>query len=172
MSANWYKEQPKNRNFLSPIGFKLKLERFEGVDFFCQSANIPDIQMPYTDVPTRFRNVPIIPGGGVTFGDLNVRFIIDEDLVNYHSIYRWIRQNGRADRDVDTPAEPQYSNGIVEVTTSSMNTNFVVEYVNMFPINLSNIVFDASAGDIEYITADVTFKYQQFNLRNKDNKLL
>jgi len=172
MSAEWYKEQPKNRNFLSPIGFKLKLERFEGVDFFCQSANIPDIQMPFTDVPTRFRNVPIVPGGGVTFGDLSVRFIIDEDLVNYHSIYKWIRQNGRADRDVDTPDEPQYSNGIVEVTTSNMNTNFVVEYVNMFPINLSNIVFDASAGDIEYITADVTFKYQQFNLRNKNSQLL
>ena len=172
MSAEWYKEQPQNRNFLSPIGFKLKLERFEGVDFFCQSANIPDIQMPFTDVPTRFRNVPIVPGGGVTFGDLSVRFIIDEDLVNYHSIYKWIRQNGRADRDVDTPDEPQYSNGIIEVTTSNMNTNFVVEFVNMFPINLSNIVFDASAGDIEYITADVTFKYQQFNLRNKNSQLL
>jgi hypothetical protein len=172
MAADWYKEQPKNRNFLSPIGFKLKLENFEGVDFFCQTANIPDIQMPFTDVPTRFRNVPIVPGGGVTFGDLNVRFIIDEDLVNYHSIYKWIRQNGRADRDIDTPDEPQYSNGIIEVTTSSMNTNFVVEYVNMFPINLSNIVFDSSVGDIEYITADVTFKYQQFNLRNKNSQLL
>lgn len=172
MSAEWYKEQPKNRNFLSPIGFKLKLELFEGVDFFCQSANIPDINMPYTDVPTRFRNLPIIPGGGVTFGDLNLRFIIDEDLVNYNSIYKWIRSNGRADRDVDTPNEAQYSNGIVEVTTSNMNTNFVVEYVNLFPISLSNIVFDASVGTIDYITADVTFKYQQFNLRNKNSQLV
>ena len=172
MSAEWYKEQPKNRNFLSPIGFKLKLELFEGVDFFCQSANIPDINMPYTDVPTRFRNVPVIPGGGVTFGDLNLRFIIDEDLVNYNSIYKWIRSNGRADRDIDTPNEAQYSNGIVEVTTSNMNTNFVVEYVNLFPISLSNIVFDASVGTIDYITADVTFKYQQFNLRNKNSQLV
>jgi hypothetical protein len=172
MSAEWYKEQPKNRNFLSPIGFKLKLELFEGVDFFCQSANVPDVNMPFTDVPTRFRNLPVIPGGGVTFGDLSVRFIIDEDLVNYNSIYKWIRQNGRADRDIDTPNEPQYSNGILEITTSNMNTNFVVEFVNMFPISLSNIVFDASVGNIEYITADVTFKYQQFNLRNKNSQLV
>ena len=172
MSAEWYKEQPKNRNFLSPIGFKLKLELFEGVDFFCQSANVPDINMPFTDVPTRFRNLPVIPGGGVTFGDLNIRFIIDEDLVNYNSIYKWIRSNGRADRDIDTPNEPQYSNGIVEITTSNMNTNFVVEFVNMFPISLSNIVFDASVGSIEYITADVTFKYQQFNLRNKNSQIV
>ena len=73
MPANWYKEQPKNRNFLTPTGFKLKLEKFEGVDFFCQSANLPDVQMPFTEVPTRFRDFPIIPGGGITYGDLVVR---------------------------------------------------------------------------------------------------
>ena len=31
--ADWYKEQPSNRNFLNPIGFILELEKFEGVDF-------------------------------------------------------------------------------------------------------------------------------------------
>ena len=63
--AEWYKEQPTNRNFLNPIGFILKLEKFEGVDFFCQSANLPDINMPTTQVASQFRNLPIIPGGGV-----------------------------------------------------------------------------------------------------------
>ena len=32
--ADWYKEQPTNRNFLNPIGFILELEKFAGVDFF------------------------------------------------------------------------------------------------------------------------------------------
>ena len=75
MSAQWYKEQPTNRNFLNPIGFLLKLEKFDGVDFFCQNANVPDIQMPVTEVPSPFRNIPIIPGGGVAFGDFSVTFI-------------------------------------------------------------------------------------------------
>ena len=43
MAANWYKEQPQNRNFLTPVGFKLDLELFAGVDFFCQSASIPEM---------------------------------------------------------------------------------------------------------------------------------
>ena len=59
--ADWYKEQPSNRNFLNPIGFILELEKFEGVDFFCQSANLPDITMPSTQVASQFRNLPIIP---------------------------------------------------------------------------------------------------------------
>ena len=80
MSAEWYKEQPKNRNFLNPIGYLLKLEKYEGTDFFCQTANIPDISMPVTEIGSQFRNLPIIPGGGVEFGDFSVRFIVDEDL--------------------------------------------------------------------------------------------
>ena len=87
MPAEWYKEQPKNRNFLSPIGFKFNLELFKGVDFFCQSASIPEISMPFAEVPTPFRNIPIAPSGGVTFGDLNIRFIIDEDMENYLAIH-------------------------------------------------------------------------------------
>ena len=69
MAAEWYKKQPKNRNFLSPAGFKLNLEKFEGTDFFCQKVNLPDISVPFTEVPTRFRSFPVIAGGGVTFGN-------------------------------------------------------------------------------------------------------
>ena len=66
MAAEWYKEQPKNRNFLNPVGFLLKLEKFEGTDFFCQSANIPDISMPTTEVPTRFLGTFLLSLGVVS----------------------------------------------------------------------------------------------------------
>ena len=52
MAAEWINEQPKNRNFLVPVGFKLDLEIFHGVDFFCQSASIPDLSMPFAEVQT------------------------------------------------------------------------------------------------------------------------
>ena len=94
MAANWYKEQPTNRNFLNPVGFQLKLEKFAGVDFFCQSASIPDISMPFAEVNTPFRNIPIAGSGGVDFSDLQLTFIIDEELKNYISIHNWIRKFG------------------------------------------------------------------------------
>ena len=76
MAAEWLSQQPINRNFLQPIGFKLSLEKFPGVDFFCQSASIPDISMPYAEVPTPYRNIPIAGSGGVTFGDFSVEKIL------------------------------------------------------------------------------------------------
>ena len=169
MSAQWYKEQPSNRNFLNPIGYLLKLEKFEGVDFFCQTANIPDVSMPTTEVSSPFRNLPIIPSGGVTFGDFSVRFIVDEDLVNYNSIHAWMRDNGNADQMARTTAEADiYTNGQLHIVTSAYNPAFIVEFRDIFPVSLSGLQFDATMTDVEYITAEVTFKHQQFFLRNKN----
>ena len=173
MSAEWYKEQPSNRNFLNPIGYLLKLEKFAGVDFFCQSANVPDVSMPVTEVPTRFRSLPIIPGGGVTFGDFTVRFIVDEDLVNYNSIHKWMRDNGNADQmQRDTTESDIYCNGQLHIVTSAYNPAFVVDFKNLFPVALTNLQFDATVGDVEYITAEVTFKHQQFFINDKNMKPL
>ena len=171
MSAEWYKEQPKNRNFLNPIGYLLKLDKFEGVDFFCQSANVPDITMPTTEVASPFRNLPIIPGGGVSFGDFVVRFIVDEDLLNYNSIHSWIRDNGNADQMArKTSTEDIYTNAQLHIATSQYNPAFIVDFRNIFPVSLTNLQFDATLNDVEYITAEVVFKHQQFFLLDKNNR--
>jgi hypothetical protein len=173
MSAEWYKEQPSNRNFLNPIGYLLKLEKFEGVDFFCQGANVPDVNMPSIDVASPFRNLPIVPGGGVTFGDFSVRFIVDEDLKNYYSIHNWMRDNGNADQMArQTPEKDIYTNGQLHIVTSSYNPAFVVEFKDLFPVSLTNLQFDATISDVEYITAEVVFKHQQFFIRDKNFKTL
>jgi len=169
MSANWYKEQPSNRNFLNPIGYLLKLEQFEGVDFFCQRANVPDITMPTTEISSQFRNLPILPGGGVTFGDLSVSFIVDEDLKNYMSIHKWMRDNGNADQmERTTPKGDILTNGLLQIVTSAYNPAFIVEFKDLFPIALTGLQFDATITDVEYITAEVTFKHQQFFIRDSN----
>jgi hypothetical protein len=169
MPAKWLDEQPKNRNYLTPIGFKLNLEIFNSVDFFCQSVNLPDVSMPFTSVPTRFREFPIVPGGGLEFGDLRIRFIIDEDLYNYISIHNWIKINSGAN---EMPSEPEYSNGQLFILTSNFNTNRIIDFQNLFPISLTDITFDSTTTDVEYFTADVTFKFTDYTIRDKNFKLV
>ena len=168
--SKWYSEQPKNRNFLAPVGFKMELDLFNGVDFFCQRANIPDMSLPFTDVPTRFRSFPIAAAGGIQTGDLNLTFIIDEDLHNYMTIHNWIKKNGLYEEHSNSEAE--YSSGRLEITTSNFNIAAYVSFENLFPISLSEVGFDVSDTDQEYFTADATFKYTSFELRNNKNKKL
>ena len=112
--------------------------------------------MPTTEVASQFRNLPIIPGGGVTFGDFSVRFIVDEDLKNYYSIHSWMRDVGNADQMARTTAEDDiYTGGQLHIVTSAYNPAFVVEFRNLFPVALTNLQFDATISDVEYCRSDI-----------------
>lgn len=164
--SNWYNSQQPNRNYLTPIGFELDLEIFPNVDFYCQSVNFPDISVPVTEVPTMWRTFPIIAGGGVSYGDLQVSFIIDEEMENYANIFNWIRDNGQSE---DT-APLTLSSARLLIHTSNLNPQLVVDFQYMFPYSLSQVQFDATVGENEVITAQASFKYATMSFRDKTFK--
>ena len=162
MAISAFDQQIQNRNFLQPTGFKFSLNRSPKVSFFCQAANLPDVSMPVTEVATPFRSIPIIPGGGVEYGDLSLRFIIDEDLSNYMSIWNWIRDNGNAE---SFEGEGKgYSDGQLLILTSKFNPQFVVTFEKLIPTSLTQLPFDATVSDVDFFTATVTFKYQKYTV--------
>ena len=85
--------QIQNRNFLAPVGFKFNLQRSPGVAYFCNQANIPDISLGVATQPNYLRDIPT-PGDKMDFGDLSLRFLVDEDLTNYMEIQKWMRGLG------------------------------------------------------------------------------
>ena len=60
-----------------------------------------------------------------------------------------------------------YSDGTLEVLNSNKNLNFKVIFKDMFPYSLSYLDFDATSEDIEYFTAEVSFKYSMYNIVDK-----
>ncbi len=54
--------------------------------------------------------------------------------------------------------------------TSHNNANHIVEFKNLFPVSLSGVPFDATVGDVEYLLADVTFKYEKYTIRDTNFK--
>ena len=84
-----------------------------------------------------------------------------------------MRDNGNADQMQRTTAvDDIYTNGQLHIVTSAYNPAFIVEFRDLFPVSLTNLQFDATISDVEYITAEVTFKHQQFFLRDKNLKPL
>ena len=45
------------------------------------------------------------------------------------------------------------------VLTNNYNANFVVNFDNLFPTQLSTLPFNVGATDVEFLVASVTFKY-------------
>ena len=176
----------KNRNFLAPTGFKFTLDRAKSVSFFCNQANIPDISLGVAEQPTWLKDLPV-PGDKMQFGDLNLRFLVDEDLKNYMSIQHWIRGLGYPEdmqefRDLESEAtmpanfgqegDNIYSDGTLQILNSSLVPNFQVVFKDLFPYSLTTLSFDATDTDIEYFSADVSFKYSIYNLTDLENNPL
>ena len=81
---------PSNQNFLSPVGFKFIIGRTPNVDYFCQSASIPEVSIGARDIQTPVKDYTI-PGDKMTYGDLQLKFLVNEDLDNYYEIYKWLK---------------------------------------------------------------------------------
>ena len=175
-----------NRNFLSPLGFKFSLKRSPGVAYFCNEANIPDMSLSIAEQPTYLRDIPI-PGDKIDFGDLNLRFMVDEDLTNYMEIQNWIRglgypQSIKEYQDLEKKAyikqtfgqkrQDIYSDGTLQILSNNLVPKFQVLFDDLFPYSLSTITFDATDTDIEYFTAEVSFKYTLYTLTNLEGKPL
>ena len=186
MVGNPFDKQIENRNFLSPLGFKFTLNRAPKVAFFGNSANIPSMTLGVA-VQTNYLKDIDTPGDKIIFEDFSLRFLVDENLENYMEIYNWIRGLGYPesleeifDFQTSNPVFQQpdksqmnlYSDGTLQVLTSKENPNFKVNFKDMWPYSLSTLQFDATSEDIQYFTADVTFKYTIYNITDlAGNKL-
>ena len=171
--------QIDNRNFLSPTGFKFSLDRSPKVAFFCNQANIPDLTLGTAIQPTWLKDVDT-PGDKISFGDLTLRFLVDENLENYMEIQKWIRGLGYPEsmqefRDLENDSslpnqyfnnsgDNIYSDGTLQILSSNLVAKFQVFFKDLFPYSLSTITFDATDTDIQYFTADVSFKYTIYNI--------
>jgi len=176
--ANAYQRQIKNRNFLAPTGFKLVVNRSPKVAFFSNAANLPGITLGEAIQPTYLKDIPT-PGDKIVFDDFTIRFMVDEDLKNYMEIQNWIRGLGYPEtlqeiydlqdeeRDIDNRDRQSmdiYSDGTLTVLGSSNNAIFKVQFSDLWPYSLTTLQFDATDTDVNFFTADVSFKYTIYNI--------
>ena len=172
--ATAWDRQLKNRNFLSPAGFKFNLSRAPKVDFFSNSVNIPNINLGVAIQSTYLKDIPV-PGDKIAYGDLEVQFFVDENLENYLQIHDWMRALGfpeSIDETIPLTVNPDdlegsaYSDGTLIIYNSSFNAVAKVEFQSLFPSSLSSMEFNAQVTDINYIMATASFKYTIFNVES------
>jgi hypothetical protein len=174
--ATAFDKQIGNRNFLSPVGFKFTLAKEPKVDFFSNSASIPNISLGTAFQPTYLKDIDV-PGDKLTYGDFSLRFLVDENMVNYMAIHNWMTGLGFPEttqefKDLTTSSDlrEQFSDGSLHILNSNFRDVAIVKFKDLFPIYLTSLEFEASDTDINYFTAEVTFKYTIYNVLAADNR--
>lgn len=84
-----YARQPTKLDYASPTQFKFQLAKLPKVEYFCTAANIPGISIPSPSQPTPLADIPL-PGDTISFDNLDVTFMVDENLENYREIHGWM----------------------------------------------------------------------------------
>jgi hypothetical protein len=179
MSQSPWAKQISNRNYLSPVGFKLSITKIPKVDFFSNSTIIPGINLGVAIQPTYLKDIPV-PGDKLTYDDLSLEFFVDENLENYLEVHNWLRGLGypnsieefinlKANDKYfpDTSSKNsfnEYSDATLTVYNSNFNPIVEVHFKDIFPVSLSSIKFDAKSTDINYVVSEVNFKYSIYDI--------
>ena len=179
-------QEVSNRNFLSIVGFKFLLNRCPKVDFYCNTANTPEVILGTAVQRTYLKDIPV-PGDKLQYGDLNITFMVDEDMENYLQIYQWITSLGFPEsisqfselKDTDRllPEKPvagdhfnERSDATLMILNSDYNPSVKIKFKDVFPVSLSAVPFNVTAEAQQYYTATASFRYTIFDVIDVNGK--
>ena len=160
-----------NTNYLQPTGFKLSINRkyFPNLEYFAQSIMHPDTQISALEIP--YKRIGSIPftGDQLVYGELTAMIIMDEDLSAYSEMYNWVKSFVEAPDIKPSEAKdgdkgPSEADITVSILTSHNNVAKKIIYRNAIPTLLGDIAFEASQGDVNYITFPISFRFTYFDI--------
>ena len=143
--ADPFVNQIQNRNFLAPVGFKFTLAKYPKVSFFSNSARIPELSLGTAVQPSYLKDIDI-PGEKLTYGDLTIRFLVDENMKNYMAMHNWLKGIGfpetpqqfkdqTTDKDGLRDEKEVFSDGSLHILNSNFQDVAIVRF-NDFTRNL------------------------------------
>jgi len=186
-TVNVNTREPSVLDYASPVQFRFKCSKLPTVEFFCQTANIPGIGLGVADIETPLKSIPF-PGDKVTYQDLAISFLVDENLNNYKEIHDWIIGLGAPQnhtqfstlRDTGTDRFPgqttnspnnntvpdggTYSDATLTVLNSKNIAVTEIRFHNIFPTSLGALSYDVQASDVNYLAVGVDFSYMYYEI--------
>jgi hypothetical protein len=162
-----------NINLFQPTGFKVTIDRknYSNLEFFVQSVNHPGAQNNPAETPfQRVAGVPL-PGGSMTYGELTMDVLLDEDLNSYIEMYNWMLRlvndeqvKVRDNFGGQTSSTPTYADILVSALTSHNNKNKTFKYIDAIPVAIGDIRFESQNQSVEYVTFPASFRFSYFDI--------
>ena len=156
-------------NYLSPLEFVVTVKRLPHVQFFTQKAAIPSISINPIDRPTPFK-VLHETGDRLTYGELNLSFIIDEKMNNFIEVFNWMHgiafpSSFSEYKNLNESEEGIRSDISIVIHNSNKNPHIEFHFKDCFPLSISEVMLDTTASDIQYPEANVVFAYNGYTIK-------
>ena len=183
--------QPTALDYSSPTQFRFLINQLPKVQYFTTEANIPGITLGEGQFNTPLKDIELL-GDKLTYEDLTITFIVDENLENYIEMHTWLtgigfpedrkqfsefrgatsnlsvktrgESNDIGDVRASTPELAMTSDSVLTILTNKNNPVVECRFRDVFPTSLSGLTYSQNQSDVEYLTASVTFKYTIYEI--------
>ena len=169
-------------NGLQLSGFQFKIAKFPELVFFVKSVSIPSLNLPEATQSTPFKNLQK-PTEKVTYGDLSVKFQVDEEMKNYRTLYEWITELGfdknyqqinqlrqrNGDSSLISIDSDLYTQSDATLLIKGQNgaTASVLIFKNIWPTDIGSLELTDDQTETQYVYCDVTFKFSKFKFEDE-----
>ena len=121
-----------DQNNLSQLNFKLKIPTLNNLELRAQSVTIPGLTLGQALIPTPF--VRLSNPGNLEYTNLQLSFMVGENLKDYMEIFNWMVQLSYPDDF--TQYQERKLDGSVLILNSAMKPIMNVRFTDLFPISL------------------------------------
>ena len=162
-----------NTNLFQPTGFRVIIDRrhYGTFQFFVAKVNHPGAQNPSADTPFERVAAMPFPGSSMSYGELTMDVLLDEDFQSYKEIYNWMLRHVNEEQIAEQVSfvssqspVPSYADIHVTALTHANNKNVEFRYKNCIPTSLGDVPFDAQNQGVEYVSFPVSFKFSHFEI--------
>ena len=157
-----------NKNYLQPTGFKIVIDRrnYSNLEFFAQSVIHPGASVNPLEIPTtRVTSLPLA-GDKITYTNLTMDVILDEDMESYKEMQNWLERivnEGHVPETTDTKVST-YADINVMIMSSHNNKNVQIKYKECMPVDIGSVNLASNVGDVAYLTFQVSFRFSEFEI--------
>lgn len=166
------KNQPQDRNFLSPLGYQIVFTRMPNLVYFCQRVVIPGLTLGSTKQNTPFAALNLT-GDHIAWGQLAFNFRLDNKMDTHNEILNWMialappEEFGSDVQTINSQAARtvglgRMSDAIVVVLTPENTPNIRYEFLDVSPVYLSEVDFASTSEDPTPILVTSVFDYRSF----------
>jgi hypothetical protein len=147
-------------NYLNPSSFVMTLDSqtYSGTTFTIQTMMMPDVTV--SGAPLNYKQINVGRAGDkIEFGQFEISYLIDEDLINYKEIFDWLKSNVESNHT----ATNHVRDLTLTIMNSANNVTKQIKFVDAYPTSLSSLPFDITTTDVEYLTAIASFSFSYYS---------
>ena len=156
-----------NPNFLSPLSYKFVLQRTPNLNFNIQTVRLPGMTLSSTETATPFVLIP--NSGKITYSPLTITFRVNEDMTDYLEIHNWMKGLGSPTdftgyANLKNSDQGLYSDATLVINNSRKLGNISAKFIQMFPVDISDLQFTTMDTDVNYLECTVDFRFLSYEI--------